>query len=81
MKIKWQKVKNNRRRSSGLHDCNISVLGRASSSDPSEESQESQEEFLRNKTYPKGILKDREKKCNFRKACKNFRIVNGDLMY
>ena len=39
------------------------------------------EEFLRNKTCPKGILKDKGKKSNFRKACKNFRIVNGDLMY
>ena len=39
------------------------------------------EEFLRNKTYPKGILKDKGKKYNFRKACKNFSIVNGDLMY
>ena len=39
------------------------------------------EEFLRNKTYPKGILKDKGKKFNFRKACQNFSIVNGDLMY
>ena len=39
------------------------------------------EEFLRSKTYPKGILKDKGKKSNFRKACKNFSIVNGDLMY
>ena len=39
------------------------------------------EEFLRNKTYPKGILKDKGKKSNFRKPCKNFSIVNGDLMY
>ena len=39
------------------------------------------EEFLRNKTYPKGILKDKGKKSNFIKACKNFSIVNGDLMY
>ena len=39
------------------------------------------EEFLRNKTYPKGFLKDKGKKINFRKACKNFSIVNGDLMY
>ena len=39
------------------------------------------EEFLRNKTYPKGALKDKGKKSNFRKACKNFSIVNGDLMY
>ena len=31
--------KNDRRRSSDLHNCNISVLGRAPSSDPSEESQ------------------------------------------
>ena len=39
------------------------------------------EEFLRNKTYPKGILKDKGTKSNFRKACKNFSIVNGDLTY
>ena len=39
------------------------------------------EEFLRNKTYPKGILKDKDKKSNFRKVCKNFSIVNGNLMY
>ena len=39
------------------------------------------EEFLRNKTYPKGILKDKGKKSNFRKACKNFSIVNGNIMY
>ena len=38
-------------------------------------------EFLRNKTYPKGILKHNGKKSNFRKACKIFSIVNGDLMY
>ena len=35
------------------------------------------EEFLRNKTYPKGILKDKGKKSNFRKTCENFSIVNG----
>ena len=39
------------------------------------------EEFLRNKTYPQGILKDKGKKSNFRKACKNFSIENGDLTY
>ena len=39
------------------------------------------EEFLRNKTYPKGILKGKGKKSNFKKACKNFSIANGDLMY
>ena len=40
------------------------------------------EKFLRNKTYPKGILKDKgKKKSNFRKARKNFSIVNGGLMY
>ena len=38
-------------------------------------------EFSRNKTYPKGILKDKGKKSYLRKACKNFSIVNGDLMY
>ena len=39
------------------------------------------EEFLRNKTYPKGVLKDKGKKSNFRKAWKNFSVINGDLMY
>ena len=39
------------------------------------------EEFMRNKTYSKGILKDKGKESNFRKACKNSSIVNGDLMY
>ena len=38
-------------------------------------------EFLRNKTYPKGILKDKGKKSNIRKACKSFSIVSGDLSY
>ena len=38
-------------------------------------------EFLRNKTYLEGILKDKGKKSNFRKAYKNLSIVNGDLMY
>ena len=38
------------------------------------------EVFLRNKTYPKGILKDKGKKLYFRKACKNFSIVSGNLM-
>ena len=39
------------------------------------------EEFLKNKTYPKGISKDKGKKSNITKACKNFSIVNGDLIY
>ena len=39
------------------------------------------EEFLRNKTYLKGILKDKGKKSDFGKACKNFSIFDGDLMY
>ena len=39
------------------------------------------EEFLKNKTYPKGILNDKGKISNFRKACKNLSIVNGDLTY
>ena len=40
------------------------------------------EEFLTNKTYPKGILKDKGKKSKITKACKNFfSIVNGHLMY
>ena len=39
------------------------------------------EEFLRNKTYLKGIFKYKGKKSNFRKAWPKFSIVNGDLMY
>ena len=39
------------------------------------------EEFLRNKTYLKGVLKGKGKKSNFRKVWKDFSIVNGDLMY
>ena len=39
------------------------------------------EEFLKYKTYQKGILKDKGNKSNFRKACKNFSIFNGDFMY
>ena len=37
--------------------------------------------FGKNKTYPKGILKDKGKKSNFRKAYKNFSIFNWDLIY
>jgi len=39
------------------------------------------EEFVRNKNYPESIAKDKGKKSNFRKACKHFSIVDGDLMY
>ena len=35
------------------------------------------EEFLRNKTYPKGILKEKGKKSNFRKACKTSALSMG----
>ena len=37
------------------------------------------EEFLRRKIYPKEIAKDRGKKANFRRTCKNFSIKDGEL--
>ena len=39
------------------------------------------EEFLRRKIYPKEIAKDRGKKANFRRTCKNFSIKDGELFY
>ena len=33
--------------------------------------------FVRSKCYPEDISKDKEKKANFRKSCKNFKIVHG----
>ena len=39
------------------------------------------EEFLRRKIYPKEIAKDKDKKANFRRTCKNFSIKNGELFY
>ena len=37
------------------------------------------EEFLRRKIYPKEIAKDKGKKANFRRTCKNFSIKDGEL--
>lgn len=39
------------------------------------------ESFLRSKSYPQEISKDKGKKANFRKSCKNFKIVDGHLSY
>ena len=39
------------------------------------------EEFLRRKIYPKEIAKDKGKKANFRRTCKNFTIKDGELFY
>ena len=37
------------------------------------------EEFLRRKIYLKEIAKDKGKKANFRRTCKNFSIKDGEL--
>ena len=37
------------------------------------------ENFVRSKWYPKDIPKDKRKEANFRKSCKNFKIVDGYL--
>ena len=39
------------------------------------------EEFVRRKIYPKEIAKDKGKKANFRRTCKNFSIKDGELFY
>ena len=39
------------------------------------------EEFLRRKIYPKEIAKDKGKKANFRRTCKNISIKDGELFY
>ena len=39
------------------------------------------EEFLRRKIYPKEIAKDKDKKANFRKTCKNVSTKDGELFY
>ena len=39
------------------------------------------EEFLRRKTYPTEISKDRGKKANFRRNCRNFSLKSGELYY
>ena len=39
------------------------------------------ENFVRNKCYPEDISKDEGKKANFRKSCKNFKIIDGHLTY
>ena len=38
-------------------------------------------EFVRRKIYPKEIAKDKGKKVNFRRTCKNFSIKDGELFY
>ena len=35
------------------------------------------EKFVRSKCYPEDISQDKVKKANFRKSCKNFKIVHG----
>ena len=39
------------------------------------------ENFVRSKCYPKDKSKDKGEKANFRKSCKNFKIVDGHLTY
>ena len=39
------------------------------------------EEFVRSKCYPEDVKGDKGKKRNFWRACENFTIVNGQLMY
>ena len=39
------------------------------------------ENFVGSKWYPKDMSKDKGKKANFRKSCKNFKIVDGYLTY
>ena len=38
-------------------------------------------DFLRSRKYPENILKDKGKRANFRKACKHFTLVNGQMFY
>ena len=42
---------------------------------------EKQKTLFRSKCYPEDISKDKGKKANFRKSCKNFKIVDGYLTY
>ena len=37
--------------------------------------------FVRSKRYPEDIWKDKGKKANFRKSCKNFKFVDEHLTY
>ena len=39
------------------------------------------ENFIGSKSYPEDISKDKRKKANFRKSCKNFKIVDGHLIF
>ena len=39
------------------------------------------ENFIRSKCYPEDISKDKRRRANFRKSCKNFKIVDGHLIY
>ena len=37
--------------------------------------------YVKNKTYPAEILRDKGKKSNFWKSCKSISVVNGQGMY
>ena len=37
--------------------------------------------FVLSKCYPEDVSKDKGKKANFRKTCKNFKIIDGNLRY
>ena len=39
------------------------------------------EEFLRRRIYPKNISKDKGKRANLRRTCRNFSLKNGELFY
>ena len=39
------------------------------------------ENFVKSKYCPENISKDKEKRANFRKSCRNFKIVDGHLSY
>ena len=39
------------------------------------------ENFVRSKYYSEDISKDEGKRAHFRKFCKNFKIVDGHLIY
>ena len=39
------------------------------------------EEFLRRRIYPMNISKDKGKRANFRRTCRNFSLKNGELFY
>ena len=39
------------------------------------------ENFVRSKCYPENLLKNKGKKTDFGKSCKNFKIGDGHLTY